>query len=77
METKEGICFVNLSKEFKTTHIGGTSAETMTIYSIVNTLGELDSVEKVQFLIEGQKEDEYIHFIFNEPFQPDPTLIKD
>lgn len=76
VETKEGICFVNLSKEFKTTHPGGSSAETMTIYSIVNTLTELSHIEKVQFLIEGQKEEEYIHFLFNEPFLPDKSLIK-
>lgn len=76
IETKEGICFVNLSKEFKTEHPGGSSAETMTIYSIVNTLTELSHIEKVQFLIEGQKEEEYIHFLFNEPFLPDRTLIK-
>lgn len=76
VETKEGICFVNLSKEFKTEHPGGSSAETMTIYSIVNTLTELSHIEKVQFLIEGQKEEEYIHFLFNEPFLPDKSLIK-
>ncbi|MBR3943030.1 MAG: GerMN domain-containing protein [Clostridia bacterium] len=78
VETKEGICFVNLSKEFKSEHIGGTAAETMTIYSIVNTLTEeLDTIEKVQFLIEGQKVDEFIHYSFKEPFDPDLSLIRD
>ncbi len=78
VETKEGICFVNLSKEFKSEHIGGTAAETMTIYSIVNTLTEeLDSIEKVQFLIEGQKVDEFIHYSLKEPFEPDLSLIND
>lgn len=78
VETKEGICFVNLSEEFKTDHIGGTSAETMTIYSIVNTLTqELDSIDKVQFLIEGQKVDEFIHYSLKEPFLPDESLIND
>ncbi|MBQ2967982.1 MAG: GerMN domain-containing protein [Clostridia bacterium] len=76
IETKEGICFVNLSKEFKTAHPGGSMEETMTIYSIVNTLTGLPNVQKVQFLIEGQKEEEYIHFVFNEPFLPDKALIK-
>ena len=69
---------MNLSKEFKSEHIGGTAAETMTIYSIVNTLTEeLDTIEKVQFLIEGQKVDEFIHYSFKEPFDPDLSLIRD
>lgn len=75
VETKEGTCFVNLSQEFKTKHWGGSSGETMTIYSIVNTLTELDTVQKVQFLIEGQKVEVFIHYIFNEPFERDAKLI--
>ena len=75
VETKEGTCFVNLSQEFKNKHNGGSAGETMTIYSIVNTLTELDTVEKVQFLIEGQKMEVFIHYIFNEPFVRDENLI--
>ncbi len=76
VETKEGTCFVNLSQEFKTKHPGGSAGETMTIYSIVNTLTELDTIDKVQFLIEGQKQEVFIHYIFNEPFERDEKLIK-
>ena len=75
VETKEGTCFVNLSQEFKSKHSGGSAGETMTIYSIVNTLTELDTAEKVQFLIEGQKMEVFIHYIFNEPFVRDENLI--
>lgn len=75
VETKEGTCFVNLSQEFKTKHNGGSAGEIMTIYSIVNTLTELDTVDRVQFLIEGQKMEVFIHCIFNEPFLRDETLI--
>lgn len=76
VETKEGVCFVNLSQEFKTKHSGGTSAELMTIYSIVNSLTELNTVDKVQFLIEGQKSEVFIHMVFNEPFTRDESLIQ-
>lgn len=68
VETKEGVCFVNLSQEFKTKHSGGTGEEALTIYSIVNSLTELPGVNRVQFLIDGQKEESYIQMIFNEPF---------
>lgn len=76
VETKEGICFVNLSQEFKTRHSGGSAGEIMTIYSIVNSLTELENVDKVQFLIEGQKIEVFIHMIFNELFIRDSELIQ-
>lgn len=76
VETKEGICFVNLSQEFRTRHSGGSAGEMMTVYSIVNSLTEIEGVEKVQFLIEGQKKDVFIHLIFNEPFSRDQELIQ-
>ena len=76
VETKEGICFVNLSQEFKTRHSGGSAGEIMTIYSIVNSLTELENVDKVQFLVEGQKLEVFIHMIFNEPFARDAELIQ-
>lgn len=76
VDTKEGTCFVNLSQEFKSKHSGGSAGETMTIFSIVNTLTELDTIDKVQFLIEGQKMEVFIHYIFNEPFERDEKLIR-
>lgn len=76
VETKEGVCFINLSQEFKNRHSGGSAGEMMTVYSIVNSLTELENVDKVQFLVEGQKLDVFIHMIFNEPFVRDPELIK-
>ena len=48
----------------------------MTVYSIVNSLTEISGVDKVQFLIEGQKKDVFIHLIFNEPFSRDQELIQ-
>ncbi|MBQ2897210.1 MAG: GerMN domain-containing protein [Clostridia bacterium] len=76
VETKEGICFVNLSQEFISRHTGGTASEQLTIYSIVNTLTELEGVEKVQFLIEGQKSESFIHMLINEPFVRDEGIIE-
>ncbi|QGG49354.1 GerMN domain-containing protein [Heliorestis convoluta] len=51
---RDGICIIDLSKEFKTNHEGGSAGETLTVYSIVNTLTQFPTVEKVQFLVEGQ-----------------------
>ena len=76
VETKESVCFVNLSQEFVARHPGGTMGEQLTIYSIVNTLTSLEGIEKVQFLVEGQKNESFIHMLINEPFVRDESLIK-
>lgn len=76
VHTQNGICTLDLSKEFVDNNIGGTAGEAMTLYSIINSLTELPGVEKVQFLIEGQKRDVYTHSVFNEPFSRNESLIK-
>ena len=50
-----GLCTVDLSKEFKENHWGGSSGEILTVYSLVNTLTQFPTVEQVEILIEGQK----------------------
>lgn len=71
IKTADGICYVDLSEDFVTEHGGGSTGETFTVYSIVNSLAELKDVEKVQFLIEGEKQDEFKgHLEFGKPFEP-------
>lgn len=78
LETREGTCFVNLSQDFVNKHTGGSTGELMTVYSIVNSLTELEGVRKVQFLIEGQKLEVFKgHLIFNEPFERDDSYISE
>lgn len=50
--TKDGICYVNLDSSFLTV-INNVSTET-SIYSLVNSLVELSTVNKVQILINGE-----------------------
>ncbi len=76
VETKEGICFVNLSEDFINKFSGGTAEATMAIYSIVDSLTELPDTDKVQFLIDGVKVDSFGDYVFSEPFERDATLIK-
>ncbi len=67
--TSDGVCYVNLSQEFVTKHNGGSTGELLTIYSIVNSLSELENVKKVQFLIEGEKVEAFKgHIDFSTPF---------
>ncbi|GMQ56732.1 hypothetical protein AN1V17_11260 [Vallitalea sediminicola] len=74
----EGVCYVDFSKEFKTKHTGGSTGELLTIYSIVNTLTELPDINKVQFLIEGEKEELFKgHVQFNILFERNLDLVID
>lgn len=75
VETQEGICFVNLSSDFVTKHSGGSAAEQMTVFSIVNSLTELPTVQQVQFLVDGKKLDVYKHMEFSQPFVRNQSLL--
>ena len=75
VETKNRVCFVNLSKEFIDKVSGGSSGEILTVYSIVNSLTELDTVSSVQLLIEGEKKDTLSHIAINEPIVRDKSVI--
>lgn len=75
VETKDGICFVNFSQEFVSKHSGGSAGEYMTVYSIVNSLTELEHIQKVQFLVDGNKLEVFKHMVFNEPFERDASII--
>ena len=55
--TKEGICYIDLSSEFLAQQ-EGVSPEVV-IYSVVNSLAELPTVNKVQFTVNGEKVKKY------------------
>lgn len=77
VETREGVCFVNLSEDFVTKSTGGSTKESFAIFSIVNSLCRLENVDKVQFLIEGQKVEALGQWVFNEPFTEDESFYAD
>ncbi len=67
--TSDGTCYVNLSQDFLTRQNRTEASELLTVYSIVNSLCELDHVDKVQFLFEGEKLDDHKGTIdFKTPF---------
>ena len=54
ISVKDGICYVDLSDEFYNTD--NTLKNDIVVYSIVNSLVELPTVSKVQFLKNGEKQ---------------------
>lgn len=51
---EERLAIVDLSRAVIDNHIGGSSAEIMTVYSIVNTLTQFPTVDQVQILVNGE-----------------------
>ena len=73
IETKDGVCYVNLSEEFVTKFSGGSGV--LNVYSIVNSLCSTESVTSVQILIEGEKGAEFGGFVFDEPLEANMDLV--
>lgn len=59
VEVKKEVAYVNLSPEFINNHKGGAEAEAKSVYSIVNTLTELNEVNAVRILIAGEENKEF------------------
>ena len=71
-----GVCTVDFSQAFVDNHISGSSNDLMTVYSIVNTLTEFNSIDKVQFLIEGKAGATFGNIVFNEALVRRQDLIQ-
>lgn len=77
IKTEDGICYVNLSKDFIKNTPAGIKSELVKIYSVVDSLTELSYVNKVQFLIEGEKVNEISDGIdFSKPFDRNTEILK-
>ncbi|MBQ8541013.1 MAG: GerMN domain-containing protein [Clostridia bacterium] len=73
VETKDSVCYVNLSEDFVSKFAGGSGM--LTVYSVVNSLCSLESVQSVQILIEGEKGAEFGNFVFDEPIYPNMDIV--
>ena len=70
--TREGVAYVDFSREIMDKHLSGSSAEMSTIFSIVNSLAyNLKPIKKVFILIDGgEKKTLRGHIDLTSPFQP-------
>lgn len=74
----EGTVYVNLSKEVVRNHPGGSQAEALTVFSLVNTLTHnFHQIRKVQILIEGQEAETLAgHILIQRPLAADPSWVR-
>ena len=75
----KGTAYINLSREVQTEYPGGAWTETLTIYSLVNTLTfDFPEIKRVQVLVEGSAVDTLAgHIDASRPFAPRPALNKE
>jgi spore germination protein GerM len=75
---EEGVAKVNFNKSFSKDHPGGSSAEIMTTYSIVNSLTlNFPKIKQVQILVEGKPIETIAgHLSLKQPISSNPSLIK-
>jgi spore germination protein GerM len=74
----EGLAKVNFNQALSKDHPGGSSAEMMTVYSIVNSLSvNFPQIKRVQILIDGKPIETISgHLSLNLPLSPKPDLIR-
>jgi spore germination protein GerM len=73
-----GVAKVNFNPALSKDHPGGSSAEMMTVYSIVNSLSlNFPEIKRVQILIDGKPIETIVgHLSLEQPVTPNPDLIK-
>lgn len=76
IETKDNVCYVNFSSEFILKTSSGSTATMLSLYSVVNSLCELESVESVQILVNGETGAEFGNFVLDIPYEANEQLIK-
>jgi len=77
LEVKDGIAYVNWSKEFQANHWGGSTGDGNTVYAIVNSLTELSEIKKVQLLLEGKVEEAILgHVDTSQPLERNEDILR-
>ncbi len=76
VKTENGLCTVDLSKEFASFNAGGSTQELMAIYSIVNSLCALTTVDKVKINLEGLTDWDFGgHFYMGDVLEFDENIV--
>ena len=76
--TNKGDAFVDLSANISRAHPGGTSAEVLTVYTVVNAvITNLPAVQRVQILVDGKAVDTIAgHVDVRRPLQRNDAVVQ-
>ena len=72
---EDGVCVLNFSQALLDDMPDQADQQTLLIYSIVNTMGNLDSVDSVLFQVEGETLSAYGSVDLSAPLEPDFGLV--
>lgn len=72
---EDGVCAVDFSGTFLSGMPEDETGQALVVYSIVNTLGNLDSVESVRLRVEGESLTRYGGILLPDPLEPDFGLV--
>ena len=71
----EGVCVIDLSREFVANVIHDELHEGIAIYSIVNTMTELPMIDSVKILVDGKDAEGYLHHKLSLPLTNNSKLF--
>lgn len=78
LNIKDGIARANFSEELQVNHWGGSLGESLTVYSIVNTLTQFDEINAVEILINGKKIESLVgHLDLTRPVAPNESIVRE
>lgn len=73
--TRDGVCYINFDKNFLEEPYKVTSE--VAIYSLVNSLTELTSVQEVQILIDGETDRDFMDMSLSSSFERNLSLVQE
>lgn len=72
----DNICFVNFDSSFLSKNSGSQEKEKLVVYSVVNSLTELNNIARVQFFIDGKKEEKFGSLDFDCLFERNTEIFE-
>lgn len=78
IDIKNSIATLNFNRALRENHWGGSTGETMTVYSIVNTMTQFSEIKKVKIIIESEEIDTLAgHMDLSVPLERNEKIIKE
>lgn len=75
VDVEDNICYLNFKSNFISENSGESDKERLTVYSIVNSLTELQTIEQVQFYMDGKRVENFGSIRIKDYFHRDTTII--
>ena len=77
IKVENGLFTVDFTESLIEVNTGGSSKETMCLFSIVNTLCEFEEIDKVIFTVNGSGIETFGQFDMREPYSSDMAYVKE